>query len=349
MSLMIANPVAPASSMSNPSSGRRYALHGYPLELDIDPGPLAGEVERVLGEFAVSDLPDGFNAIRGSVRPYDQAEVAKHLSPTAVPFADNRALLELYHEGERFWLIDDRWGMVELNLVKGTWKAWVLPTGVRRTDNLRLAEMAALWPMAQLLRPRGLHLLPAAAVAKDGVGMLILAPFGIEPELVTLLRHGYKLIAQRWVAIREDDGKLALLHLPGIVERSHGPRFGGSAGGVRPDWVDLEAEHLSCRQHHAFLSAAVVIQPGRHPDPRIRELAAVEGLDALRRAWPIVELHPQRRQGMLAARMLDRVRITEVELSRDPQDLVRMLDRLTRPAPTVTIEMLGPVPQRMSA
>ena len=46
---------------------------------------------------------------------------------TALPPAPADDLVDVYHDqrdGGRFWIVDDRWGMTELNLVKRRWRSW---------------------------------------------------------------------------------------------------------------------------------------------------------------------------------------------------------------------------------
>ncbi|MBC7773235.1 MAG: hypothetical protein H7210_12120, partial [Pyrinomonadaceae bacterium] len=95
--------------------------------------PIGHEVLRLLGDFSVSDLPATASPITGVIRPYESEDVLKHVSPGAVPLQSPDDLMELYHEDERFWLIDERWGMSELNLLKSQWRSWILPRPIHRT------------------------------------------------------------------------------------------------------------------------------------------------------------------------------------------------------------------------
>ena len=258
-------------------------------------------------------------------------------------------MLELYEEGERFWLVDERWGMAELDLAAGVWRSWLLPEP--RVDPARCAEMAVLWPMAQLLRAKGVHLLPAASAVKDGWAALLLCPFNLEPELTVLLNHGYRLIGQRWTAVRAEEDRLALLHVPGWVERPAGPRLriagshsfeaggdpsapGGSANPGSADhsfaehgYTDLMAEHRGGGQSHAFCDAVVVVEPGRRARPNVRDVPAPAASPLLRRSWPVVELGGGGRSE-LASKLAGECRCAEAQLSRDPRDLPALLDSL---------------------
>ena len=337
------------------SSGkrRRYVVHGPPVEVEgVDLPQLEGELARTLGHFAVGTCawPQGFVPTVGIIKSYDQAEVVRHLSPTAraVPSSAQLASgggagLELYAEGERYWLIDDRWGMAEVNLLKGQWRSWVLPRP--RLDPYECAEWAALWPLAQLLRSRGVSLAPAAAVVRDGWAALLLCPYSLEPELASLIRRGYKVIGQRWTALREEDGQVALMHVPGRVERAGGStplrRWADGAGAAAnasasspsSAWIDLHDQYPGSWQNHAFCDAVVVIEPGRRPRASSRRLDPDAAASLLRQTWPIADLHPQqRRTGQLAARLGQTAHVAQAQLSRDANDLPALLDALRRAA-----------------
>jgi hypothetical protein len=324
---VIASATSPSFAERNSTTPtRRFALHGPAVEIDCDVPQVSAEVERVLGPFAVGELPDGFSSLCGSVHAYDTAVVARHVSPTARPLPAPRSLdlAELYEEGERFWLVDERWGMVEVNFLRGSWRSWVLPRP--QLDPVRVAEMAVLWPAAQLLRPRGLYLLPAASAVRNGWAFLLLCPFGLEPELTALARSGYKIIGQRWTAVREEEGRLALLHLPGVVERGLTPRLRGAAPESGAQWADLNGQFLGSAQNHAFCDAVLVADAARRAQTALKELEHSDALHLLRQAWPIVELHPHRRHSPLPLKLSQQCRCAEVQLSRGPSELLQLLD-----------------------
>ena len=119
-----------------------------------------------------------------------------------------------------------------MNLLKGQWRSWVLPNPAidatpRRADGDPLADGAAA------PRPRALSR-PAASVSFADRSFLILSPFGLEPELTTLIRGGYRVIGQSWTAVREeDDGRFALMNFPGQVERPVPPGMRARAAAIR--------------------------------------------------------------------------------------------------------------------
>jgi hypothetical protein len=208
--------------MSRPARTLELSLHGLPVRISCRAPALDAEIDRAFAPFAGRGHPPMALRTTGQIFEFDPADVLRHVSPTARAITRGDLSVGLYEEGERFWLVDDRWGMAEINLLRGAWRSWVLPH--RPADAVHCMEMAVLWPLAQLLRPRGLHLLPAAAVVKDDYATLLLSPFGIVPELEALLARGYRLIGQRWTAARVENDRVHLLHMPGRVERFLPPR-----------------------------------------------------------------------------------------------------------------------------
>jgi hypothetical protein len=308
----------------------KFAMHGPAIEIACDVLDMIPQVRRLLDCFAVNGWPEGFVPTVGIIRPYNQTEVLRHLSPSAKPMHVAPGLIELYEDGDRFWLVDDRWGMAEVNMIRGQFRSWIVTNP--RIDPIRTAEMAIVWPLAQLLRAKGLFLLPAVSVVRDGWAAMILCPFTIESELVALVRAGFKVIGQRWTAVREEDGRLALLHVPGAVERSFVPRL--RTASITTDavdagtWSDLTAELPGSWQNHAFCDAVLVADGGRRGSAFIRDVEPDRALGVLRHAWPIVELHPQRRYGQLPLKLTQHARVCELQLSRSPRDFLELLQTL---------------------
>jgi hypothetical protein len=317
----------------------RFSLHGASVELICEVPALFGQIEHLLGGFRVMGFPQGLAPVSGFVRKYSEAEVLKRLSPTARRVSGAGELLELYEDGERFWVVDDRWGIAEINLLKAQWRSWVLPHAA--CDAVTCARRALLWPMAQLLRARGIWLIPAASVALGSRGMLILAPFGLEPELQGLIRAGYGVIGQSWTAIREQDGRIELLHLPGHVERPVPPGLRLASGDPAPTWVDLMSLHAGAERRCGFCEAVFVVEPGRRPLAGVRPIDPSKSLHLLRSAWPIAELHPSRRHAQLPARLAQRCATYQLRLSREPRDLLKMLGNLPPARGEISLRAAG--------
>jgi hypothetical protein len=208
--------------MTQPARTLEFSLHGLPVQIHCGAIQLDGEIDRALGCFLGRHPSPAMPRTIGHIYPFDADQVLRHVSPTARPVSRGDLAVGLYEEGERFWIVDDRWGISEINLLRGVWRSWVLPH--RAADAVHCMEMAVLWPLAQLLRPKGLHLLPAASVVKDDYATLLLSPFGIVPELEALIGRGYKIIGQRWTAARVEHDRVVLLQMPGRVERVLPPR-----------------------------------------------------------------------------------------------------------------------------
>jgi hypothetical protein len=226
---------------------------------------LAPEVQHLLGDFRVTNWTPGVVPVSGTIWPYEQMHVMRHLSQTARRVRESGLACGAgaVRDEERFWLVDDRWGITEINLLKGQWRSWVLPAP--RIDAVRVAQMAVLWPMgAACSAPRGLYLVPAASVSFADRSFLLLCPFGMEPELSTLIRGGYRVIGQSWTAIKEYEGRFSLMNFPGYVQRAVPPgmRLSGSPTAL-PTWIDLMHEFYGAEQRAGWCDAVLVARDRR--------------------------------------------------------------------------------------
>src|SRR5436305_14062724 len=118
---------AGGSVVGTSATRRKLAVHGPVIELECAVPALEQAIEALLGCFIVPGWPEGFSPVTGSIRPYDPGEVARCISPTARHLARTNDLLDIYEEGERFWLVDDRWGLAEINLLRNQWRSWIIP------------------------------------------------------------------------------------------------------------------------------------------------------------------------------------------------------------------------------
>lgn len=303
---------------------RRLIIHGLGVELHCPLPELEPTIAHQFSSFAENDWPPHLAGITGFIGPYDSRDVLRHVSTAAISLGEIGSGRQAYQDGERIWIIDDRCGLSEINFIRGQWRSWVLSPAL--TDPHRCMDSAILWPLAQLLRVKGLHLLPAAAVARDGFAAMILCPFGIAGELSALARDGYRIIGQRWCAVRQEEGKVSLLHMPGAVEQTVWPRRAG-AGGAQ-DWIDLHAAFFDSQQNHAFCDAVIVVSSGRRPQASANGLSRWEAGDVIRRAWPIAELHPRKRAGGLASELGRLCRCAEARLSPRSQDILQILQAI---------------------
>jgi len=320
--------MAPAFSAAQKTASRpsgasvKLTLHGPGVELTCDVPPVRAWIAQILGAFEVDELPGGPGTIRGSVRPYSESEVIRRLPVIAQPLHRPGELTEIYAHEERFWTIDDRWGMCEINLLRGQWQSWVLPQA--RLDSMPLFDAVVLWPLAQLLKHRGLHLVPAASVARGGFAAMLLSPVGLGAELAMLMAGGFRLIGQRWTIAREHQGDVELLHVPGAVERQAAAPFGQ----VECEWEDLTTHRAGSEQHRAICGAVLVAEAARRPRAHLDMLDSDDAAALLRRAWPIPELHPHRARGQFTGQLAQLCPSFRLQLSREPRDILMLLDSL---------------------
>lgn len=322
----------------------KVSLHGAPIGVSCAVEQLIPQIERILRPFIGPQLPGNSSLVNGTIRQFEEGEVMRHLSSRARRVACSDPSLELYQDCERFWAIDERWGMAEINLLKAQWRSWVL-SGCQ-IDSLHLAEGAMLWPMAQILRQRKLHLAPAASIVRGGWGVLLLSPFSLEPEMTRLIKAGWRIIGQRWTALRERDGTVEMLHMPLPIEKAKSLALRRRGTGSAIKWADLSQEFGDCAERSALCHAVVMVESGRRSSPRFIDLSLPQAQEALRHQWPIADVHAAPRCGMLANRLAQLCRCAQVQLSHDPAELVLMLEtaRASEPhaAPRVTIAINDP-------
>jgi hypothetical protein len=317
-----------------------FALHGHPVRLRCETEFIVEPLNHLLGDFASVAAPPGTVSIDGFIRHYDEKEVVRRLPGTAARLSQPGELIEVYQHDENYWLIDDRWGAAEINLLKGQWRAWIVPQPNLAPD--ACLEFAALWPLAQLLRGKGLSLVPAASVVRDDWGVLLVPQGSIEPELTELIRAGYRVVGPRWSILREEGGRMAMLRLPGKLERSREPRFAPRGTRGAAEWIDLTAEFCGAAAEHAWCDAVILIDRSRKPVAHIKSLARTNALVTLRRAWPGLQLHSQRRLSQLQARLARQCKCFEARFSRQPQDVLRLIDDARHERVPTSAAMLHP-------
>jgi hypothetical protein len=330
------------ASIRNRRSIARFAIHGLPVELESHLPALDRAVTQQLGLFAVDDWPEGFSPVQGWIGRYEVQDVLRHVSSSALRISAPDASTEVYREQERLWLVDQRWGMAELNLLRGQLRSWVLPAPA--VDPMRCAELAVMEPLAHLLRQRGLWLLPAVSAVREGFGVLIISNISIRPELQAMLRAGYRLVSQRWTALREEDGQIELLHMPGPA------MFGSRAAPGLPagEWVDLMSEANLVSPNHACCHGVVLVSSVRRTRAHLARLPIVEAIQSLRRNWPLPELDPLRRQNLFPSRMARQCRVAEARLSHQRHDMLWLLESLQHAADTWPAEDAEPTLSRLA-
>lgn len=329
---------------------RRFSVHGLSLELTVDQPALLSSIDHLFGDFELrsTDAASANSAdvmVRGSIQTYAERDVMKRVSATArsVPVVRTLAATgranpaEIYQDGARVWIVDERWGLGEIDFLRNRWTCWVLPT--TSLSPAELVESMVHWPLHQLLRSRELHLLPAASVSRPGMGVLLLAPFQIGPELRSMIGAGFRVIGQRWTALRHTrllpinmplQRYLEVCQMPGWVDV---PAVSSAQLGLRRSVtdrsLDLGLEHCGSASASAMVNTVVLIQPARRPTARLRRVRDDDAVAAIRRAWPILEMHPSHQRSPILSELADRCCVFEATVSQNPADLAELLIALS--------------------
>ena len=247
--------------METVGNRRKFGFHGPAVEIDCNLPSLLPAIDALLAGLPDARMPATANPLRGTLGAYHHDDIVRHLGPSARHLGHTPQDMDLYGDGDRRWLIDERWGMCEIDVPRNQWQSWILPSP--KIDAHRLAELSALAPLGMLLGQGGLHLLQAVSVVRDGFATLVVCPFGIEPEQRAMIAGGYKIIGPRWTALREEDGRVAMLSVPGPIERFAPTSL--RIGGEQASWIDLGREISNSTQSHAFCDAIVFLDSGRAP------------------------------------------------------------------------------------
>jgi hypothetical protein len=315
----------------------RFVVHGLAAAVRCAVPELSARIERDLESLAVASWPAGTTPVCGTIAPYCIDEVQRQLPAQATLVGRTEHNAEIYRADERFWIIDDQRGIAEINPLRGTWRSWILADqGWFPATQSAPLEFALIWPAAQLLRNRELFILPAVSLAREGWGMLVICPFGLSSDIQPMVAAGFRLIGPRWTAMREEDDRLSLLYLPGTVQQtcSAAKRLLATriqSIGNKPRQIpldDIAATGMAAAQHQNFCDAVLVVEPTRRPVPQLRAVPTAHAPAALRRAWPMTELHPHRRQGRLPALLARHCQIFEAQLTPDPKHLLRFANAM---------------------
>jgi hypothetical protein len=263
-------------------------LHGHLVGLRVEHPLLRPTAAAILKRLAEPDPP--FKpAVSGQILPYDLDSVSRHLSNGATPVLPGEAgyhpLSELYAtpERDRWWLVDERWGLCEVDLVRGTWRAFVVPEPSLTIG--RLFESTMWWPAAQLLRHHGLHLLPATALERtDGRrrgGVLVLANADLSRERAAWTQRGATVLGRYWSALRiEGDGRATLLPMPAMIDEQ-------PTAPLRATVSKHNVPIVSRPTRPCPLNDVLIAQTPRVHRPSISPLATRDAERLLGGIWPI--------------------------------------------------------------
>ena len=327
--------VQPLASLRNSNGGSVRTstivvqVAGSPVRIDCEDESLSRPLQAMLsGSTLSSDAGSGGasssttgSPVLGKLSAFDGSSILRRL-PTTASHAGRvgrrtptGGIADVYRDAEQFWIVDDEWGMAEIDLVRARWSAWLLPGAIERGE---WTDAAVYWPLAQLLRSRRVWLFPAAVVSQGGRTTLIVGSYDLGPELSLLHTRGYAVLSRRWTTLVEGpDGKIVCRPWAGDGRtRRAAPRRPGSTAPVPAGEFEFDTA----------IDAVLVIRPGRRVVGDILALSRDAAAMALRQAWSIEELHPRGRAPMLPAVLSRHCRCATGHLSRDPMDLGELLE-----------------------
>jgi hypothetical protein len=92
--------------------------------------------------------------------------------------------------------------------------------------------------------------------------------------------------------------------------------------------LDLTLEFPGSSLNHAFCDSVIIVEPGRRTRAQLRPLSGTATMLRLRRSWPIVDLQPKRQANLLPPKLARLCQCVELQLCRDPSELLPLLDKL---------------------
>jgi hypothetical protein len=298
-----------------------FSIHGSAVSVANSFGALDEQIQFFLKPFTSVSQPQN-TPTRGEIRSFNLTEVTHSLAPAAASERQSDDLVDIYSLGEKNWVLDDRWGMCEIDLLKHRWQSWVLPHPT--LDSVRLAEATVLWPLAQLLRLRGIELVPAISVERGGWGALIVSPYSITSEISRLVRAGYRIIGQRWTALLRPHGRVVMRRMPGVVES---PAAGNKRIGRKTAWMDLMAQNPWQTAELASCDAVIVVASGRRCKSHGRVVNSSDSRSLLRRYWPMTDLPLNRsRVQATTAALASQCLCLSLQLSRNTDEFLQIVE-----------------------
>src|SRR5207249_2570834 len=127
-------------------------------------------------------------------------------------------------------------------------------------------------------------------------------------EIDVLSGAGFKLVAQQWTALRQEQGRISALR---FVDGVYPPR-----------------EFCRTFTDRAIVNCVLLIARGRRAAASARVLSPNEALAAIRNHWPMLQLHPQREYDLVGS-LATSCRIIRCEFSRCPSEVHGILRVLT--------------------
>jgi hypothetical protein len=204
-----------------------------------------------------------------------------------------------------------------------------------------LTNFFFLLPLSKLLACRGLHMIHAAALERNGRGVMIpgLSGSGKTTSCVALMRAGYRCLSDDKPFLRENGSRIELLAFPeriDVTDRtiSFFPELRAAPPGVLRTGYRKKQFHAEALYPGASAKAAqpaLILFPriSGESKSRLEKLPKLAGLDAL---LPLVLVVLDREASAhkfeLLARLVEEVECYRLHFGYDIQDLPRLVDPL---------------------
>jgi hypothetical protein len=209
-----------------PATERLYCVHGEALRLVTESPAIAEDAATLLAEFSGPDPNGGSSAplvaaLHAVPGPGDLPVTAPALAEL-VGTAGGDGVTAAYslYRSEGRWLVDfPGLGLLALDPRAGRLEGWlVAPETMQAEVRAGFVRLAAI----ELLRLRGLHALHAAAVEKDGLGLIIAGACGRGKTTccLALLRVGFRCLSDDHPLLRRSAEGLELLPFRDAIDVS---------------------------------------------------------------------------------------------------------------------------------
>ena len=330
-----------------------FDIHGVLLRVESELPALAMGVADLLQRFPVAS-PENGNALRVSYRSEATGlgPTLRDLSPAGRELVFSSAWdnafdltgqfgigLDIYRHDRHLFFDYHRHGRLLIDTTKG-----ILDGYLAESIDLHPAPLASfffLLPLSGLLASRGLHMIHAAALERNGRGVLIpgMSGSGKTTSCVSLIRAGYRCLSDDKPFLRENGGGIELLAFPeriDVTDRtiSFFPELRGASPellktGYRKKHFLPEALYAASTVELA--RAAVVLFPhiSGEPKSRLEKLPKVRALETLLpHGLVVLDYELSRRQFELLTRLVEDTECYQLYFGNDVLELPSLVDSL---------------------
>jgi hypothetical protein len=334
-------------------SVQTFDIHGIPLRVETELPALARGVSRLFQRFPTASQENG-EELRVNYRS-GAAELGPallDLSPTGGELAFSSAwdnafdltgqfgiALDIYRRNGRLLFDYHRHGRLLIDKTRG-----ILDGFLAESIDLHPAPLTSfffLLPLSGLLASRGLHMIHAAALERNGCGVLIpgLSGSGKTTSCVSLIRAGYRCLSDDKPFLRENGDGIEVLAFPeriDVTDRtiSFFPELRGAPPGLlepgyRKKHFPPEALYADSAVQLARPRVVLFPQISGKRKSRLEKLTKVQALETLLPHGLVVLDHElSRRQFDLLTRLVEEAECYRLHFGNDVLELPRLVDSL---------------------